>query len=162
MGNDSIINKFVNNLPFELHLIDPIVGKYSACGPGTKHQQRIQKYIETGDTSNIFKNELDKACFYHDSSYSKYKDVPNRQIADRQLMDQAIIIAKDETKDGYQRALAAMVYKFFEKKIQLGQGKWNEILANELHKPVRRSFKRCRVIVNSIDDIWSADLVDMQ
>ena len=77
MANDSIINKFVNNLPFELHLFDPKNGVYSACGPGTKHYERIKKYIETGDTKHIFKNELDKACFYHDSSYSKYKDVPN-------------------------------------------------------------------------------------
>jgi hypothetical protein len=162
MSNDSILNKFVNNLPFELHLIDPNVGKYSACGPGTKHQQRIQEYINTGDTSHIFKNELDKACFYHDSSYSKYKDVKNCQVADRQLMDQAINIANDETIDGYQRALAAVVYTFFEKKIQLGQGSWNETLAEELHEPVRRSFQRRRVITNSTVDIWSADLIDMQ
>ena len=54
MSNDSIINKFVNNLPIELHLYDPVVGKYSACGPGTKHKDRIEKYIQTGDTSHIY------------------------------------------------------------------------------------------------------------
>lgn len=160
-GNDSIINKFVNNLPFELHLMDPNVGRYAACGPGTKHYERIKKYIETGDTTNIFKNELDKACFYHDSAYSKFKDVSNRQVADKKLMDQAIGVANNESIDGYQRALAAMVYKFFEKKIQMGQG-WNETLAEELHKPVRHTFQRRRVIVNSIDDVWGADLVDMR
>ncbi len=161
-GNDSIINKFVNNLPFEVHLMDPNVGRYAACGPGTKHYERIKKYIETGDTDYIFKNELDKACLYHDSTYSKFKDVSNRQVADRQLMDQAIGVANDENIDGYQRALAAMVYKFFEKKIQMGQGSWNEILAEELHKPVRRNFPRRRVEVKAIDGIWSADLIDMQ
>ena len=89
MSNDSIINKFVNNLPFELHLVDPYVGKYAACGPGTKHYERIKKYIKTNDTNHIYKNELDKACFIHDSAYSKYKDVPNRHVADQQLMDKA-------------------------------------------------------------------------
>ena len=162
MGNDSIINKFVNNLPVELHLVDPKVGTYSACGPGTKHKKRIQDYIDTGDTSHIFKNELDKACFYHDSAYSKFKDVLNRQVADRKLMEQSIHIARDESIDGYQRALAAMIYKFFEKKIQMGQGTWNEMLADELHKPVRRKFLRRSVISYSIDDIWGADLVDMR
>jgi hypothetical protein len=112
-GNDSIINKFVNNLPFELHLIDPKVGRYSACGPGTKHKKRIQDYIKTGDTNHIFKNELDKACFYHDSGYSKFKDVANRQVADKVLMKHAINIANDESIDGYQRSLASMVYAFF-------------------------------------------------
>ena len=35
-------------------------------------------------------------------------------------------------------------------------------LAEELHKPIRRKFKRRRVLVNGIDKIWAADLVDMQ
>ena len=35
-------------------------------------------------------------------------------------------------------------------------------LAEELHKPVRRKFKRRIVLVNGIDKIWAADLVDMQ
>ncbi len=41
MTKSSIINKFVNNLPIELHLADPIVGTYSACGSGTKHEERL-------------------------------------------------------------------------------------------------------------------------
>ena len=35
-------------------------------------------------------------------------------------------------------------------------------LANELHKPIERKFKTRRVIVNHIDEIWAADLVEMQ
>ena len=35
-------------------------------------------------------------------------------------------------------------------------------LAEELHKPVRRKFKKRRVLVNGIDKIWAADLADMQ
>lgn len=122
MSQDSIINQFVNNLPFELHLWSPDVGKYSACGPGTKHRARIDEFIRTGDVDLLYKNTLDKACFYHDSSYSKVKDVPARQAADKQLMDRSLKIAGDTTLDGYQRALAAAIYNFFDKKIQLGQG----------------------------------------
>ena len=59
---NSIINRFVNSLPFELHLYDPNVGKYSACGPGTKHKQRIEEYKKTGNVNVIYKNPLDKAC----------------------------------------------------------------------------------------------------
>ena len=43
-----------------------------------------------------------------------------------------------------------------------GGTKWKEQLADELHKPVKRKFRRRRVIANGVDDIWSADLVDMQ
>ena len=119
---DSIINRFVNNLPFELHLWDPLVGTYSAAGPGTKHKKRLSKYLSTGDTKHIFLNELDKACFYHDAAYSKYTDVANRHIADSKLMEECLRIANDPTLDGYQRTLAGAIHKFFEKKIQLGQG----------------------------------------
>ena len=119
---DSIINRFVNNLPFEMHLWDPIIGKYSAAGPGTKHKERLDKYMRTGDTRHIFMNELDKACFYHDAAYSKHRDVGNRQIADRKLMDACREIANDTKIDGYQRSLATAIHKFFEKKIQMGQG----------------------------------------
>ena len=38
---------------------------------------------------------------------------------------------------------------------------WQQILADELHKPVRRNFARRRVITNGIDQIWAADLVEM-
>ena len=46
---------------------------YSACGPFTKHKQRIQKFKETGDTNDIYKNELDKACFTHDAELLQIK-----------------------------------------------------------------------------------------
>ena len=43
-----------------------------------------------------------------------------------------------------------------------GRKKKVSTLAEELHKPVRRKFKRRRVLVNGIDKIWAADLADMQ
>ena len=46
---------------------------YSACGPFTKNKERIQKFKETGDTSYIYKNELDRACFQRDMAYGFLK-----------------------------------------------------------------------------------------
>ena len=40
--------------------------------------------------------------------------------------------------------------------------KWTDQLANELHNPVIHHFRRRKVIVNDIDEIWAADLVGMQ
>ena len=69
---NDIINKFLlagyKFMP-ELHLKDPIVGTYSGCEPFTKHKQRIQNFMEIGDTRYIFKNKLDKTCFQHDMAY---------------------------------------------------------------------------------------------
>ena len=47
-------------------------------------------------------------------------------------------------------------------KVRFGMGVKKKDLAEELHKPIRRKFKRRRVLVNGIDKIWAADLVDMQ
>ena len=47
----------------------------SACETFTIYKERIQKFKETGDTSYIYKNELDKAWFQHDMSYGDFKDL---------------------------------------------------------------------------------------
>ena len=48
----------------EMHLRQPGF-TYSACGPFTKNERGIQKFMEIGDTRHIYRNELDKACFQH-------------------------------------------------------------------------------------------------
>ena len=58
----------------EAHLKDLKVGTYSACGPFTQHNGRINKLTQTGDTNYTYKNELDKACFALDAAYSDFKD----------------------------------------------------------------------------------------
>ena len=130
----------------EMHLRQPGF-TYSTCGPFTKNKERIQKFRETGDTSYIYKNELDKACFQHDMAYGDFKDLPKRTAADKILRDKAFKIASDQKYDGYQRGLASMVYKFFDKK-STGSGivnKKNIQLANELHKPIIKKFNKRKV-----------------
>ena len=117
---ESIINQFVNSLPFELHLMDPLVGKYSACGPGTKHKERIKKYLQTGDVTNLFVNKLDAACFDHDKGYAAVRDVAGRKPYDQKLIEDTEKIVNDKSVDGYQRAYAALINKFFSKKIGAG------------------------------------------
>ena len=161
---NSIVNKFLlagDKFMPEMHLRSPGL-TYSACGPFTRTQERIAKFKTSGDTSHIYKNDLDKACFQHDLAYG-HKDLPTRTAADKVLRDKAFAIAQDQSKDGYQRSLASMVYKFFDKKVQgTGLSSTNEDLANELHKRIIRNFKRRKVIPVSVDNIWGADLADMQ
>ena len=58
---------------------------YSACGPFTKHRERIQKFREAGNLKDLYKNELDKGCFAHDAAYSDSKDLPKRTISGKIL-----------------------------------------------------------------------------
>ena len=137
---------------------------YSACGPFTKNRERIPKFKETGDTSYIYKNELDKVCFQHDMACGDFKDLARRTASDKILRNKAFNIAKNPKCDRYQRGLASMVYKFFDKKSIGGciANEPNYQLANELHKPIIREFKKRKVYSRFKDNIWGADLPDMQ
>ena len=157
----------------EMHLRQPGF-TYSACGPFTKNTERIQKFKQTGDSRYIYKNELDKPCFQHDMASGDFKDLKKRTAAEKVLRDKAFNIAKDPKYDGCQRGLASMVYKFFDKKTK-GSGVTtlanksaiksttkNEKLADELYKPIIRGFKKRKVYSEFKDNIWAADLADMQ
>ena len=86
--------------------------------------------MQTGDTNYIYKNELDKACFQHDLAYSKYKPLERKAHSNKLLKDKAFAIASNPKYDGYQRGLASMVYKFFDKKSK-GKAIKNEIKENQ-------------------------------
>ena len=106
--------------------------------------------MQTGDRNFIYKNELDKACFQHDIAYGKTKDLVKRTQSDKVLKDKAFKIASDPKYDGYQRGLASMVDKFFDKKsASLNKSSESGIanepnyqLANELHKLIIKKFKK--------------------
>ena len=160
---NNIINTFLlagDKFMPEMHLRQPQF-TYSTSGPFTKHKKRIQKFKKTGDTNYIYKNELDKACFAHDAAYSDSKDPTKRTAADKILRNKAFNIAKDPKYDGYQRGLASVVYKFFDKKSASLSDKstkrrgvttlinkslsQNRQLAEELHKPIIKKLKKRKV-----------------
>ena len=144
-----------------IHLCQPKIGKYGACGPFTKHPKRIQNFLNTGKLDYIYKNELDKACFQHNMTYNKYQDLERRIQSDIVLKNKAFNIASDLRKNGYERGLTSMVFKFFYKKSK-GSGLENQQLANELHKPIIKRFKKRKVYSSFKDNIWGVDLADIQ
>ena len=145
---NNIINRFLlaaNKFMPEAHLKNLKVGTYSACGPFTGHKDTINKFIQTGDTNYIYKNELDKVCFAHDAAYSDFKDIKNRAAANKILRDKEYEIAKDPKYYGSQRGLASLVYTFFDKKTAGSGVKYtpqNEKLADELHKTIITKLKK--------------------
>ena len=84
----------------KMHLKQPGF-TYSACGLFTKNKERIHQFKGTGDTSYIYKNELDKACFQHYMAYGDFKDLVRRTASDKVLRDKAFNIAKNPRCDGY-------------------------------------------------------------
>ena len=139
---NEIVKKFLlageKSMP-EMHLRQPRF-TYSACEPFTKSKERIQKFKETKDSRYIYQNELDKACSQHDMIYRDFKDLTRRAASDKMLRDKAFNIAKNPKYDGYQRGLASMVYKFFDKKTSGRSATlaWSETLAT------RNKMKICQ------------------
>ena len=86
---NEIVNKFLlvgDKFMPEMHLKQPSF-TYSACGPFTKNKERIEKFMQTGSTDFIHKNELDKAFFQHDMAYGKTKDLVKRTQSNKVLKD---------------------------------------------------------------------------
>ena len=95
---NEIVNKLLlagDEFMLEMHLKQPGF-TYSACGPFTKNKERIQKFKETGDTSYIYKNELDKACFQHDMAYGGFKNFKKITFSDKILRDRAFNLLKTQ------------------------------------------------------------------
>ena len=139
----------------EMHLKQPGF-TYSACGSFTKNKERIQKFMQylyemkiIWNADFIYKNELDKAWFQDDIAYGKTKDSTKRAQSDKFLRNKAFKIASYPKYDGYERVLASMVYKFFDKKSS-GSGIANEPnyqLADELHKQIIKKFKKKKLFI---------------
>ena len=181
---NEIVNKFL--LPGDkfmpgIHLKQPGF-TYCACGLFTKNKERIQKFKGTGDTSYIYKNELDKVCFQHDMPYENFKDLARGTGSYKVLRGKAFNIAKNPKYDGYQRGLASMAYSFFDKmstESSIGNNNNNNNnhgikqnqrpldlaslqLAKKLRKPIFRKFKKIKDYSGFKDNIWGTDLADMQ
>ena len=102
-------------------------------------------------------------------AYGYFKDLKKRTAADKVLRDKAFNIAKNPKYDGYQRELDSMVYKFFDKKTKVSgvilankSIPQNEQLVEELHKPIIKKLKKRKVYSAFKDNIWAADLADVQ
>ena len=107
-------------------------------------------------------------------AYGDFKDLAKRTAADKVLRNKAFEIVKDPKYDGCQRGLASMVYKFLDKttvvscvttlanKSAIKPMPQSEELAEELHKPIIRKFKKRKAYSAFKDNIWGADLADVQ
>ena len=130
------------------------------CGPFNplnsqleyNNEGRITKYKQfpTG--------KIDRICSQHDVDYTLAKNLKDKHIADQKMINAINKLPYKERQWG----------TFLVKNIILGKKKLglgvenNKILSEELHKPKRKNFPRRKIIVNHIDEIFAADLVEMQ
>ena len=151
----SLLNKFINNLPIEMHLPG-----HNFTGPGTKLNKRLNPDLTPKKWSKPV-NRVDKAAYHHDVCYLKNNDTATRNaVCDKNMLKELEGIYNPTTREKMERGL---VSSLIGTKARFGWGvEEKKTLAEELHKPIIRKFERRRVLVNGIDKIWAADLVDMR
>ena len=128
-------------------------------GPGTKLKKRLKPDL-TPKKWNKPVNRVDKAAYHHDICYLKNGDTATRNaVCDKNMLKELKGIYNPTLRERLDKSI---VTKLIGTKVKFGMGDEKKSLAEELHKPIRRKFKRRRVLVNGIDKIWAADWVDMQ
>ena len=85
-------------------------------------------------------------------AYGDFRYLSRRTASDKDLKDKAFNIAKNPKYDEYQRDLASMVYKYFDKRSK-GSSVNNEIKQNkqsaeELNKPIIKKLKKEEFILH--------------
>ena len=113
----------------------------------------ILKYIQKPS------GETDRICSQHDVDYTLAKNLKDKHIADEKM-----IKAINELPYNQQQYGTFLVKNIIRSKRKLGLGveNHNKILSEELHKSKRKNYPRRRIIVNYINEIFAADLVEMQ
>jgi len=76
-----LINKMINNLPFEFHLPG-----HNFTGPGTNLKKRLNSDLTPKEWSKPY-NRVDEAAMKHDICYSQNKDTKSRnEICDKKML----------------------------------------------------------------------------
>ena len=106
--------------------------------------------------------ELGKACFENDMVYGDFKGLTRRTASDKILCNKAFNIGKNPNYDEYQRGLASVVYKCFDKKtaggVAMPANKFavknenisNKELAQGLHRFIntRLQYQKTCILIN--------------
>ena len=134
---------------------------YNYCGPyNPLHKQLI--YDQKGNILRYIQpptGKTDEICAQHDVDYSLSKNLKEKHIADKKMIDSINNLPYNQKQWG-----TFLVKNIISSKKKLGLGNdftMND-LSQELNKPVINKFPRKKIIVNYIDEIHSCDLVDMQ
>ena len=118
------------------------------------NEGRITKYKQ-------FPTEkIDSICSQHDVDYTLAKNLKDKHIADQTMIN---VISKLPYKEKQWGTFLVKNIILGKKKLGLGVNKnSNKILSEELHKPKRKNYPRRKIITNHINEIFVADLVEMQ
>ena len=107
-------------------------------------------------------NAVDAISMRHDICYRDNDTKPGKHNCDDEMLKELNVLEPKGIREKIDRKIVRAI---IGKKRKLGLGidnKWTDELTNELHKPIRKKFRKRIVFAQNVDSIWAADLVDMQ
>ena len=141
---------------------------HNFTGSGTKLYKRLNP-DGTPKEWSIPINRVDNAAYHHDLCHSKHDHIKTRiEVCDKTMLGELNAIVTPTLREGIDKTI---VGKLINAKVNFGLGapmkakqilKFTDEHAGKRYKSVTRQFQRRRVNVNSIDEIWAADFIDMQ
>ena len=154
------IHSLLEKNPVTKAMLKPKFG-YKYLGPYNRPLEKQMLYDKkTGDIYKYYdkpKNVLDKIDSRHDICYELKPK--NKGLCDR-IMVKEIDNTPFKEKPWGTFAIKQIINT--KQKLGLGVENSNKILSEELHKPKRKNFPRREIIVNHINEIFAADLVEIQ
>ncbi|XP_065645501.1 uncharacterized protein LOC136075975 [Hydra vulgaris] len=122
-------------------------------------------------------DRVDNTAYHHDLAYKYFDDTAKKNLADEIMIEEMDAIKNPTIRERIERGI---IKPIISSKAKFGLGlsepyelaiskkeddkevKWSDKLANELHRPVVKHFRKRKVIVNGIDEVWAASLIDMK
>ena len=109
-----IVNKAINNLPFEMHLPG-----HNFTGPGTRLDKRLNSDFTPKETSKPY-NKVDKASMNHDICYAKNTDTKTRnKLCDKEYLKELKGIYNPSIRERIDRTIVSNI---INAKMKLGMG----------------------------------------
>ena len=160
-GKGVDIHKWIGKLPRPKAGWTP--GKYKYMGAYNLLDKQLEYDPETGEVLKwkvLPYNKVDEISAYHDICYDMGK---NKGECDREMIKSLDQIPYGEMpKWGSTARFLTRSWLEFKKRKSALSSDWSQQIAEELHKPITKNFRKRRVISKGIDKIWDADLVIIQ
>lgn len=135
-----------------------VLPSHKYTGPYNPLDEQLDKYDHPVPGQEPF-NAVDTISMHHDICYRDHgNDKGGKHKCDDVMINELIMLKPKDMRERIDKRIAKTL---IGTKRKLGLGMSDE-LADELHKPIRKKFEKRRVIAKQVDDIWAADLVDMQ
>lgn len=157
------IHKIIGKVPFKPKK-GFVLPNHKYTGPFNPLHEQLDKDDKALPGQEPF-NVVDEVSRKHDICYRDNDSKEGKKTCDRDMLIELNMLKPSNRRESFDTALVRAIIGI---KHKLGLGikptkiQWSNELADELHKMVRRKFQKRKVVSNQVDEIWAADLVEMQ